>query len=517
VTAALLVVVAARIGVAPAERCPRVGPEDARAAIAAGVGWLADGQQRDGRYTYLQTEDGEDLGGYSVVRHGGVQLALEQAAADGDDTADATAARGRAWAIDHLVAAGGGRALPELDGDARTGASALFALSLLERRAATASREHDAVLVDLGRFLASQVDATGSVSAVWDRSTDAPVPDTHDKFFTGQVLWALNGLADVGLADDRELDALRRVGDYLPLRDELEDFEPPVSDHWGAYAYDSLGLDRMTSVQVAHAKRVADLIGLQVRGESTRWRGGLISVIRGGHASGSGVGTLGEGGAALLRLFGEDELPGMAERLRCNSGMLVERQADDGAWYRDGVTRMDDQQHSISALLAALPVLSAEADAVGGGAEDHSLLWLLVAAFVVANPFRPGRARGGTFGAVVGAGLLVVLSGPVLDGLDVSPASARAAAGAALGLAALAGLAAPGAAATGGIVTAAAGLVALALGADDGAPALFFVLVAALLAVAVPQRWRNGVTTRVAAAVALLLAADLLVDGIMGI
>ena len=397
VTAALVVVVAARIGVAPAEQCPQIGPDDARAAIDAGIGWLADGQRPDGRYTYLQTEDGEDLGGYSVVRHGGVQLALEQAAAEGYDAAEATAARGRAWALDRLVPAGGGQALPELDGDARTGGSALFARSLLQRRAATGSSEHDEVLVDLGRFLASQVDGTGAVSSVWDRSTDAPVPAPHDKFFTGQVLWALNGLADVGL-DDGDSDALRRVGDYLPRRDELEDFEPPVSDHWAAYAYDGLGLDRMTPLQVAHAERVADLIGLQVRGESTRWRGGLISVIRGGHASGSGVGTLGEGGAALLRLFGEDELPGMAERLRCNSGMLVERQADDGAWYRDGVTRMDDQQHSISALLAALPVLSADADAVGGGAEEHSLLWLLVAAVVVANPFRPGRAGAGPSG-----------------------------------------------------------------------------------------------------------------------
>ena len=372
------------------------------------------------------------------------------------------------------------------------------------------------MLVDLGRFLASQVDGTGAVSSVWDRSTDAPVPDLHDKFFTGQVLWALNGLADVGL-DDGDGDALRRVGDYLPRRDELEDIEPPVSDHWAAYAYDGLGLDRMTPLQVAHAERVADLIGLQVRGESTQWRGGLISVIRGGHTSGSGVGTLGEGGAALLRLFGEDELPGMAERLRCNSGMLVERQADDGAWYRDGVTRMDDQQHSISALLAALPVLSADADAVGGGAEEHSLLWLLVAAVVVANPFRPGRARGGAFGAMVGAGLLVIFSGPLLDGLDMSPASARAAAGAALGAAALAGLAAPSSAATSGIVTAAAGLVALALGADDGASALLAVLVAAFVAVSLPKRLRTGVTARAAAVVALLLAADLLVDGIMGI
>ncbi len=373
------------------------------------------------------------------------------------------------------------------------------------------------MLVDLGRFLRGQVDTGGGVAAVWDPATDAPVPGTRDKFFTGQVLWTLVGLADLGLADGDE-EVAARVGRYLPLRDEIEGFEPPVSDHWAAYAYDGLGLDRLTPTQVAHAHRVAELIGLQVRGESTRWRGGLISVIRGGHASGSGVGTLGEGGAALLRLFGEERLPGMAERLRCNAGMLVERQAEDGAWYRRGVTRMDDQQHSISALLAAVPQLEADADVVGGGAEGHTWLWLVVAAVVVANPLRPGRRRPGAAlaAAAVAAGL-VVLSGPVLDALEVSPASARGAAGAALGLAALATLVAPRASATDGILAAAAGLVALALGADDGAVALLVVAGALLLEWAVPEHRRGGLAARVVAVAALVLAADLLTDGILGI
>ena len=263
---------------------------------------------------------------------------------------------------------------------------------------------------------------------------------------------------------------------------------------------------------------MADLIGLQVRGESTRWRGGLQGTIRGGQASGSGVGTLGEGGAALLRLFGEDDLPGMAERLRCNSGMLVERQAADGAWYREGVTRMDDQQHSISALLAAMPLLDANAAAVGGGAESHPVLWLLLLGLVVANPFRPGRRSLPTVVAGKWATiLLVVLSGPILDALDLSPASARGAAGAALALSALVVLVAPSAAATSGVVAATTGLVALAVGADDGAVALLAVTVGALAELVVPARLRTRLTASVAAVAALLLAADLLVDGILGV
>ena len=47
--------------------------------------------------------------------------------------------------------------------------------------------------------------------------------------------------------------------------------------------------------------------------------------------------------------------------------MLVHRQTHsddprtDGAWFRLGVTQVDDEQHAISALLAALPVIEARA------------------------------------------------------------------------------------------------------------------------------------------------------------
>lgn len=516
--AAALVVVGARVGVAPAEQCPAVGRQEARSAVAAAVGWLARGQAPTGRYTYLVTEDGRNLGGYNVVRHGGVQLALEQAATQGDAVAALAAGRGRAWAIGRLVPAGGGRALTELDGSARTGASALFARSLLEHRRATGSRRYDDVLVDLGRFLGSQVDRSGAVSSVWDPTTGAPVPGAHDKFFTGQVLWTLDGLAAVGLDDHAQALAVARVGSYLPARDELEGLFPPVSDHWAAYAYDGLGLDRMTPDQVAHARRIGDLIGMQVRGESTRWKGGLQGWLRGGRASGSGVGTLGEGGAALLRLFGTDGLPGMADRIRCNAGMLVQRQADDGAWYRHGRTRMDDQQHSISALLAAVPVLDRGGRAVGGGAQGHSGMWLMAAAVVVANPFRPRRSGAvSVLGLGFGAAVLVALSGPLLAGLDVSPASARAAAGASLAAGALVVLIAPASSASAGATAAASALVALAMGADDGASALLAVAAATTIGLCLPKRVRRSDAARLAAAGALLLAADLLIDGVLGV
>ena len=60
----------------------------------------------------------------------------------------------------------------------------------------------------------------------------------------------------------------------------------------------------------------------------------------------------------------------LAERVACAAGMLVERQvlspdqypradpaAVTGAWFRLGVTRMDDQQHTLSALILLAPHL----------------------------------------------------------------------------------------------------------------------------------------------------------------
>jgi hypothetical protein len=506
---AVLLLATARVGVAPAEHCPVVGVAEARATIAAGVGWLAGGQAADGMFTYSNV-----LPGYNVVRHAGVLLSLEHAAGIGVDGAAAAGDAGRAWAVERLVPAGGGVALPELDGTARTGASALFTRALLLRQDRTGSSVDDEVLRGLGRFLASQVVDGGAVSSRWDPATDAPVPGVHDRFFTGQVLWALHGLIDAGLADEGVDEAAAAVGEYLPRRDGEEHLFPPVSDHWGAYAYDGLGLDRLSPEQRAHAERLVGVIGVQVRGESTRWRGGIVGALRGGTASGSGLGTLGEGGLALLRLLGPDRAPGLDVRMRCVAGMLVERQEPDGGWYRDGVTRMDDQQHAISALVAALPLLAEPADVVGGGEQPHSLAWLVLLGAAAAWPVRrtPAAVPG-----VVAAAVLVLLSGPILDALDISPASSRAAAGVALGVAALGVLAAPAAAATLGVVAATGAVLAVGVGADDGAPALLAVGVAAVVVFTVPDRLRGPVGARVGAVGALLLAADLVVDGVMGV
>jgi hypothetical protein len=82
-----------------------------------------------------------------------------------------------------------------------------------------------------------------------------------------------------------------------------------------------------------------------------------------------------EGLASLWRLASADERlsdlrPKIVKRLRCSSGILAERQVSAGesdrydaperargAWFRDGRTRMDDQQHALSGLIYALDAI----------------------------------------------------------------------------------------------------------------------------------------------------------------
>jgi small neutral amino acid transporter SnatA (MarC family) len=119
----------------------------------------------------------------------------------------------------------------------------------------------------------------------------------------------------------------------------------------------------------------------------------------------------------------------------------------EGAWFRDGETRMDDQQHALAALLRTVAIVRA-----GGGSDDAprdetppAWLWALVLLLAL-NPVRaafgiprgPVEARssavtlallGGAGGALVVLAISAVAPA-LLDSLDVSDSSFRVAAGA---------------------------------------------------------------------------------------
>ncbi|HEX6313000.1 MAG TPA: hypothetical protein VF152_15405 [Acidimicrobiia bacterium] len=527
-----LIAVVMRAGVALPEQCPDVEPDEARETVERATEWFERNQADNGQWTYrFDRDEDRELGGYEIVRHAGVLVALYQAANAGVPGALEVADRGFVYAAGNLVQHDDWTAL---GGDASvvpTGASALLVAALVERRLATGDAGSDDLTRSLGRFLLEQVEPSGAVLAGWDPATGAAVPDEYSVFFTGETAWALARLERTYPGEGWG-DAARRVTDYLPARDDAEDRFPPTSDHWAAYAYaERVGAPGAGSdAQDAHARRLAGIFGVQVRVESQRWAGGWAGLVRRGPASGSGVGTLGEGAAALSRLAGAEgeDVPGLDERVRCAAGILVARQTTtsdpdaNGAWFTGGVTRMDDQQHAVSALLAAEPIL-ATGGPEGGGADPHGLLWLLIAFVAVTNPARlpPARSRIGAglvVALVTGAAIVVaLLATPLLDALDVSPASARVAAGAVVGAAAVTALVRVQPALDG---LAAAGWLALALaaGADDGiARTALAALVATLLAVVVPLSWRRPWLVRVLAAIAVLVAVDLIVDGVLGV
>jgi small neutral amino acid transporter SnatA (MarC family) len=152
------------------------------------------------------------------------------------------------------------------------------------------------------------------------------------------------------------------------------------------------------------------------------------------------------------------------------AGLAVDAQSDaadaagyansrrvEGAWLRDGETRMDDQQHALAGLLLTIPIVAATGEGSSDAPDDEtpsSWLWAL-ALLLAVNPVRaafgvpragrntvgPSPAGVAALGGAIGGLAAVVaaaVADPLLDALDVSDPSFRVAAGA---IACLAGLA----------------------------------------------------------------------------
>ncbi|MBK9178060.1 MAG: hypothetical protein IPM45_00570 [Acidimicrobiales bacterium] len=358
--------------VLPPERCGPADPAAVRGAALAAVRWIERAQRPDGTYVYEYDRRRGVVPGYNVVRHAGVTMALYQAAAAGHPTALAAADRGLAWMLDRLVPANGGLALRGDGGDVPLGASALLLAGLALRRQATGEPEHDGLLRDLGRFVVGQQRDDGGFLAGWSDATGRPVPGVTSKYFTGEAFWALALAAGV-LPREGWAEPAGAAARYLAEdRDRLEGFVPGVPDHWAAYGLAEPATLPLSEAEAAYATVLAGRFGLMVRGDAQRTGEGLNRWVRWYPARGGGLGTVGEALGALWRLSGRDDRlrdlqPLLAERLGCAADLLADRQigaadaagdADprlaEGAWFYRGATRMDDQQHALSALLAAL-------------------------------------------------------------------------------------------------------------------------------------------------------------------
>jgi small neutral amino acid transporter SnatA (MarC family) len=449
-------------GIAPPERCPQPTIASIDESTESAVRWFVRNQRADGTwlYEYDVTND-EDRGGYNAIRHAGAIMGLYQSAAAGLPDALESADRGLEWARANFIEHDDWTAVA-YQGRAATGTVALLVAGLVDRHLYTGDTAHDALLHSLGRFLVAQTTAEGAVIAQFDAVAMRPQTETRSKYYTGEAYWALARLhrlfPDAGYGEVAD-----RIGNYLAtLRDEVEDEEwPPLPDHWFAYGlaetveFPERDPERpLTEAELTYARRQAGLFAGQVRWVSQQ-AGPWGRVVRGGHVvRGGGYGVVGEALSGLWRVAEADarladlRAP-IAERTECIVGLAQEVQTRDpsnpradGAWFVRGLTRMDDQQHAISAQLRTTAIVQAEAADEPGHDAPSGWLWA-IALFATFNPIfvslaMPRRERAqdraalAALGGLIGSVIVVVvafLSGPLLDLLDVSRPAVRIAVG----------------------------------------------------------------------------------------
>ncbi|HEY5663252.1 MAG TPA: hypothetical protein VIS05_04370 [Ilumatobacter sp.] len=454
---------------APPERCPDIDVPAARQAAGAAVAWIVDNQQPDGRWLY-EYDRGRDAmsDDYNIVRHAGVMTSLYQAAAAGHDGALDSADRGLAYALDHVVERDDWASVTTTT-LVQTGTNALLIAALVERRELTGDTAYDDLLARLGRFLTSQLEPSGALLAYYDLGPDRPRAGTYSIYYTGEAYWALGRLhqTDPGAGWGAQAD---RVGGYIAtVRDDVEDIWPPLADHWAGYGLATTAAfperragEPLTDDELTYVRRLGGLIGQRVRSISQRFGPWGVAVRGTFTPRGGGYGVFGEGLTGLWRAAQlDDRLAGqrgqLAERATCIAGLAIEAQATEadasayaepgkveGAWFIDDVTRMDDQQHALSAILMTIPILEAVPVDTGHTAPS-AWLWLLVVIAAV-NPVRaalgvPHRDRPtdrlaiAALGGVAGALALLgvgALSGWLIDVADTSRPAMRLAAGALL-------------------------------------------------------------------------------------
>ena len=229
----------------------------------------------------------------------------------------------------------------------------------------------------IGRFLLAQQQPDGSVYDSFDLTTDATVP-VYSLYSTGEASWALALLERV-FPGEGWGEAAGRTLDYMATRrDRVEGRLSRLPDHWAAYTVAALPKNLLTDLRLDYARDLAGYFGMRLRFEAQRRGDGINLALRWFPGTPSGVGTAAEGIGALYPLVLAhpalaDLAPNVEERIVCTAGFMVRRQETaataaswprpglvEGAWFYRGYTQMDDQQHVLTSLLAALDVVPGE-------------------------------------------------------------------------------------------------------------------------------------------------------------
>jgi multiple antibiotic resistance protein len=450
--------------IAPPEHCPQPTDASIQEAATDSTAWFIRNQRPDGTWLYqYDRSTGEAADAYNLVRHAGAVMGLYAAASAGIPGALESADRGLAWARDHLIEHDGWTALADKDSGAPTGAAALLAAGLAERRILTGDTSNDDLMRGLGRFMAAMTLSDGAVIAQFDPVTMEPDTASRSKYYTGESYWAIARLHRLFPQDGFGAVA-DRIGNYLATeRDAAEHQWPPVPDHWVAYGLaETVQFPErdpkhpLTDAELAYARRQAGIFGTQVRWVSQQ-AGPWGVAVRGTHVPrGGGYGVVGEALTGLWRVAEADsrmaDLRGqLADRAECIAGLSISVQqhggpaAVDGAWFIGDITRMDDQQHATSALLRTRLILDTPASS--GHNAPTAWLWGL-ALLTVLNPLAVGmavphrrdrgeRATLAAVGTVAGSVIVVIaalLGDPLFDLLHVSRPAGRLAVAAVAGL-----------------------------------------------------------------------------------
>ncbi len=365
-----------RVGVVPAEVCPAVTVDQVQSASEAAIDWLVLGQEPSGRFTYGYHR-GEDRvnTGYNEARHGGVVMSLFQAhAVLGSDAALAAADLGVAFAMVDILDHGDWVAWAP-GGTVPVGPNSLLLAGLAVRRADTGDPVHDDVMRGIGRFLVGQQQPDGSIFDSW--RSGAPVP-AYGLYSTGEAAWSLALLERV-FPGEGWGEAAGLTLDYMATRrDRVEGRLSRLPDHWAAYTVAELPPRLLTPLRIEYARDLAGFFGMRLRFEAQRRGDGINLALRWFPGPPAGVGTSAEGIGALRRLAVTE--PGLTDlvaniddRIVCTAGFMVRRQETAasaaawprpelvaGAWFYRGYTQMDDEQHVLSGLLSAIPVLESE-------------------------------------------------------------------------------------------------------------------------------------------------------------
>jgi hypothetical protein len=350
-----------RAAVVPGESCPPVSAPAVQRAIDEGSAWLVRGQREDGRFLYGYSSSRDEVSSdYNSTRHAGVLDALYRVGRI--RAADA----GLRYVLDNLITHDGWTAFAPPGEDASVGANALVVVALVHRRQATHDERFDGIARRIARFLLAQQRADGSVLQYWRPATGRSVPGVVGKFSTGEAFYALALMRGTFPGEGWERPAHRVAGYLATRRDEAEGHSIRQADHWAAYGLAALAPVGLTDTEAGYARWLAGYFGFLIRFDSQHTGRPLNPLSE----SGAALGTTGEATAALWRLAGID--PRLADlrdelgdRSACLAGILIDRQVAPasanprarGAWFANGDTQMDDQQHAVAALLGASEAL----------------------------------------------------------------------------------------------------------------------------------------------------------------